>query len=41
MRNLEVQKIGPGLHFVQEDHPEAIGIAVRDWRRRVLASAAV
>ena len=41
MRDLEVQKIGPGLHFVQEDHPEAIGIAVRDWRRRVLATPAV
>jgi hypothetical protein len=33
-RNLEVRKIGPGVHFVQEDHPEAIGDAVRDWHRR-------
>jgi len=37
-RNLEVQKIGPGVHYVQEDHPEAIGDAVRDWRRRVIGS---
>lgn len=33
--NLELQKIGPGLHYVQEDHPAAIGQAVRDWRRRL------
>ncbi|MET0152304.1 MAG: haloalkane dehalogenase [Candidatus Binatia bacterium] len=38
MRNLEVQHLGPGSHFVQEDQPEAIGDAVRDWRRRVLAA---
>lgn len=36
-KNLEVEKIGPGLHFVQEDHPEAIGDGVKAWRRRVLA----
>jgi haloalkane dehalogenase len=35
-RNLEVQRLGPGLHYVQEDHPEAIGDAARDWRRRVI-----
>jgi haloalkane dehalogenase len=39
MRNLEVEKIGPGLHFVQEDHPEAIAAAVREWRRRRIAPA--
>lgn len=32
----EIQSIGPGLHFVQEDHPQAIGEAVRSWRRRAL-----
>jgi haloalkane dehalogenase len=37
-RNLEVQLLGAGSHFVQEDQPEAIGDAVRDWRRRVLAA---
>lgn len=35
-KNLEVVKIGPGLHFVQEDHPEAIGDALKHWRRRVM-----
>jgi haloalkane dehalogenase len=38
VRRLEVQPIGPGSHFVQEDHPEAIGDAVKAWRRRVLAT---
>ena len=37
-RNLEVQALGAGSHFVQEDQPHAIGDAVRDWRRRVLAA---
>jgi hypothetical protein len=34
MKNLEIRKIGPGLHYVQEDHPLEIAEAVRDWRRR-------
>jgi haloalkane dehalogenase len=38
VRNLEIQHLGRGSHFVQEDEPEAIGAAVRDWRRRVLAA---
>jgi haloalkane dehalogenase len=37
-RNLEVRSLGAGSHFVQEDQPQAIGDAVRDWRRRVLAA---
>jgi len=36
VKNLEIREIGPGSHFVQEDHPEAIGDAVKEWRRRVL-----
>lgn len=36
VRNLEIREIGPGSHFVQEDHPEAIGDAIKEWRRRVL-----
>jgi haloalkane dehalogenase len=35
-RNLEIRHLGPGSHFVQEDAPEAIGDAIREWRRRVL-----
>ena len=38
MRNLEVRNLGRGSHFVQEDQPEAIGDAIRDWRSRVLAA---
>ena len=32
-RNLTMRKIGPGAHFVQEDHPAEIGDAVKEWRR--------
>jgi haloalkane dehalogenase len=35
--NLSIENIGPGLHFVQEDQPQAIGDAVKNWRRRVSA----
>jgi haloalkane dehalogenase len=38
MRHLEVRNLGRGSHFVQEDQPEAIGDAIRDWRSRVLAA---
>jgi haloalkane dehalogenase len=36
-KNVEVRKIGPGIHYVQEDHPQEIGDAVKEWRRRILA----
>ena len=36
--NLEIRHLGAGSHFVQEDQPEAIGDAIRDWRRRVLSA---
>jgi haloalkane dehalogenase len=32
-RNLQTLKIGAGVHFVQEDHPQAIGDAVKTWFR--------
>lgn len=35
-KNLEIRPAGKGLHFVQEDEPEAIGKAVAEWRSRVL-----
>jgi haloalkane dehalogenase len=35
-RSLEVEHLGAGVHYVQEDHPEEIGDAVKAWRRRVL-----
>ena len=34
---LEVANAGQGIHFVQEDQPEAIARIVSEWRRRVLA----
>ena len=36
-RDLEVRHLGAGSHFVQEDQPESIGDAVRDWRRRIFS----
>ena len=33
-RNLEVRHLGPGIHYVQEDHPHEIGDGVKAWRRR-------
>src|SRR4029453_12638691 len=36
-RNLEVRPLGGGSHFVQADQPEAIGDAIREWRRRILS----
>ncbi|MEO1140001.1 MAG: haloalkane dehalogenase [Pseudomonadota bacterium] len=37
MPNLESQFVGPGLHFIQEDHPDQIGTGLRDWLRRLQA----
>lgn len=34
IKNLEAVYIGAGLHFVQEDQPEAIGRALKEWLRR-------
>ena len=31
MKNLRLVDIGPGLHFVQEDRPDEIGTAIREW----------
>jgi len=32
--NLETVFIGQGLHYIQEDQPDAIGLAIADWLRR-------
>ena len=29
--NLEIQSIGPGLHFIQEDQPHRIGLQINEW----------
>lgn len=31
IKNLQIKYIGEGLHFIQEDHPQAIGKALREW----------
>ena len=37
MRKLTAVDIGPGLHFVQEDRPHAIGAALWTWYRGLRA----
>lgn len=32
--NIETGFVGQGLHFIQEDQPDAIGRAIQDWVRR-------
>ncbi|MCU7927708.1 MAG: hypothetical protein KZQ97_14865 [Candidatus Thiodiazotropha sp. (ex Dulcina madagascariensis)] len=34
IKRLETVYVGPGLHFIQEDQPDAIGRALKDWLRR-------
>jgi len=36
--NLTVQPLGAGIHFVQEDQPDAIGGAIADWLGELPAS---
>jgi haloalkane dehalogenase len=33
--DLEVVELGAGIHFIQEDHPQAIGTHLAEWIRRV------
>lgn len=35
MSNYEAVYVGQGIHFIQEDHPEAIGRNIADWYRRI------
>ena len=34
IKNVETTFVGQGLHFIQEDQPDAIGRAIADWLRR-------
>ena len=34
LRNYETAYVGLGIHFIQEDQPDAIGRALSDWYRR-------
>lgn len=38
IKNIETAFIGQGLHFLQEDQPDAIGRAISDWLRRTSAT---
>lgn len=40
LRNIETRYLGPGNHYVQEDHPHKIGLGLADWRRRLVKGAA-
>ncbi|MDX1566226.1 MAG: hypothetical protein R3223_00400, partial [Longimicrobiales bacterium] len=35
VENIQIQFIGAGSHYVQEDQPEIIGRTLVDWRRRI------
>ena len=35
LMNLETANVGPGLHFIQEDNPHAIGEAISDWYQTI------
>jgi len=35
LMNLETVHIGPGIHFIQEDNPDAIGEAISDWYQTI------
>jgi haloalkane dehalogenase len=35
LNSCRVQHLGPGLHYLQEDHPEAIGNATAEWIKEI------
>ena len=35
LKNLKAVHIGPGIHFLQEDHPHLIGAEIADWYRSI------
>jgi haloalkane dehalogenase len=39
LQNCRVIHIGPGLHYLQEDNPEAIGSAVHEWLKELGTAA--
>ena len=34
LKNIETNYVGPGYHYIQEDHPHMIGRELADWLRR-------
>lgn len=35
LKNCRVVNLGPGAHYLQEDHPDAIGRSIADWIARI------
>ena len=35
VKNLETRFLGRGVHYLQEDHPDLIGMGIADWLRRI------
>ena len=35
MKNVDVVHVGKGLHFIQEDNPDAIGSSLSDWYQKI------
>jgi len=35
LKNLETVDIGEGIHYIQEDNPDAIGEAISDWYQTI------
>jgi haloalkane dehalogenase len=33
IRNIQTLNVGEGLHFIQEDQPDAVGQGIADWLR--------
>jgi haloalkane dehalogenase len=38
LKNCRVVHIGPGIHYPQEDNPEAVGSTVREWLTELTVS---
>src|SRR4029077_14029434 len=37
IKNCQVVPLGPGLHYLQEDHAEAIGQSITEWISDIVA----
>lgn len=40
LTNCKIVHLGSGIHYLQEDHPQAIGTAVRRWLNELKVAAA-
>jgi haloalkane dehalogenase len=39
LKNCRLVQLGSGIHFLQEDHPKQIGVAIKDWMAGLHTSA--